>query len=305
MSASKPPPTPEASADPPAVKVARPRKNKSPAPPMAQATGDEEPAAAMSEHPHVHVPQEGIHSWREFFVHIAIVSIGLLLAIGLQQIVETIHDRSERAQLEGQMRQSLVANEQLTADNMQKLDNLLGYLVELRMTVGARIDGRTPPPGPDESDPRNFTYFPPPSLGAYEAAKAKGTVSLLSIEKIRLYDRVGMTVGVIGAELQRYLGAMIAWRSFTERFDSSPASPHRLPQANLAQLSAEELVEYRALIGNMLGAADGFRTRMRVLHTQSRAILDGARTEDELRVAVAKLEGEESSAPAASGSNPP
>ena len=51
----------------------------------------------MSEHPHVHVPQEGIHTWREFAVHIAVVTIGLLLAIGLQQIVETVHHRSQRA----------------------------------------------------------------------------------------------------------------------------------------------------------------------------------------------------------------
>ena len=246
----------------------------------------------MSESPHVHAPQHGIHTWRDFIVHIAVVTIGLLLAIGLQQIVEAVHDRSERAHLDGQMHQTLVANEQLTADNLKKLENLLGYLADLRSTVGARIDGRPPPPAPAESDPRNFTYFPPPSLGAYDAAKAKGTVALLSIEKIRLYDRVGMTVGVIGAELQRYLGAMIALRSFSERFDFARVGLHRLPQVNLDHLSAEELIEYRVLIGNMLGAADGFRTRMRVLHIQSRAILDGAQTEDELRAAVAKLQGE-------------
>ena len=57
---------------------------------------------------------------------------------------------------------------------MKKLERLQGYLAELlfKQPLCARIDGRSPPPAPAESDPRNFTYFPPPGLGAYEAAKA-------------------------------------------------------------------------------------------------------------------------------------
>lgn len=305
MSASKPPPRPEASADPAAVRVSRPRKKKSPVPPKAQATGDEEPAAPMSEHPHIHVPQEGIHTWREFAVHIAVVTIGLLLAIGLQQIVETIHDRSERAHLEEQMHETFVANEHLIADNLNKLERHKNYLRELRLAVSARIDGRFAPPAPFDSDPRNRTYVPPPSLGAYEAAKANGTVALLSFDTIRLYDRVGITIGVMHADLQRYLGAMAALHSFAERFGSVPVDQVGLAQVDLTHLSKEELVEYRVLIGNMLGAEDAFWTRLRILGRLSRTILEGARTEDELRAAVAKLQGDPTSVPEADGGNPP
>ncbi len=65
----------------------------------------------------------------------------------------------------------------------------------------------------------------------------------------------------------------------------------------LAQLSAEELAEYRVLIGSMIGAVEGFKTRLRILGLSSRAILDGAQTESELRVAVAKMQGDLFSAP--------
>ncbi len=305
MSANKPPATHEAAVEPAAVKLPRPRKKRGPALPKAQATGGEEPAAPMSESPHVHAPQQGIHTWRDFIVHIAVVTVGLLLAIGLQQIVETVHHQSQRAHLEEQMRGTLVATAELTGDNVKKLERLQDYLADLRSMVIAQIDGRPAPPAPAEFDPRNFTYFPPPSLGAYEAAKANGTVAFLSFDTIRLYDRIGMTMGVVHADLQRYLGAMIAFRAFSERFDSATGGPHRLPQVNIAQLSAEQLVEYQVLIGNMLAVTDGFQTRMRIVELSSRTILDGAQTEDELRAAVAKLQGEEASMPETAGGTPP
>jgi hypothetical protein len=41
----------------------------------------------------VHAPHEPIHTWRDFFIHIATITIGLLIAIALEQTVEWIHHR--------------------------------------------------------------------------------------------------------------------------------------------------------------------------------------------------------------------
>lgn len=41
----------------------------------------------------VHAPHEPIHTWRDFFVHIATITIGLLIAIALEQSVEWFHHR--------------------------------------------------------------------------------------------------------------------------------------------------------------------------------------------------------------------
>jgi hypothetical protein len=43
----------------------------------------------------VHPPHESIHSWRDFFIHIATIVVGLLIAIGLEQSVEYVHHRNE------------------------------------------------------------------------------------------------------------------------------------------------------------------------------------------------------------------
>ena len=40
----------------------------------------------------IHAPDKPIHSWREFAVHIAIVTIGILIALSLEGIREAVHD---------------------------------------------------------------------------------------------------------------------------------------------------------------------------------------------------------------------
>ena len=54
----------------------------------------------------VHAPHEAAHSWTDFFIHIATIVLGLLIAIGLEQTVEAIHHRRVRMEL----RESLLAD---------------------------------------------------------------------------------------------------------------------------------------------------------------------------------------------------
>src|SRR6202049_139743 len=41
----------------------------------------------------VHAPHKAVHTWKDFFIHLATIVIGLLIAVGLEQTVEHIHDR--------------------------------------------------------------------------------------------------------------------------------------------------------------------------------------------------------------------
>src|ERR1700729_890158 len=47
----------------------------------------------------VHAPHQTVHSWRDFLVHIAAISIGLLIAVGLEQTVELFHHRHQVAEI--------------------------------------------------------------------------------------------------------------------------------------------------------------------------------------------------------------
>jgi hypothetical protein len=43
----------------------------------------------------VHAPHETVHTWRDFFIHIATIVVGLVIAVGLEQTVEYLHHRHE------------------------------------------------------------------------------------------------------------------------------------------------------------------------------------------------------------------
>ena len=43
----------------------------------------------------VHPPHEAAHTWKDFFIHIATIVLGLLIAVGLEQTVEFLHHRHE------------------------------------------------------------------------------------------------------------------------------------------------------------------------------------------------------------------
>jgi hypothetical protein len=46
----------------------------------------------------VHPPHESTHTWRDFFIHIATIVVGLLIAVGLEQTVEAIHHHHQIAE---------------------------------------------------------------------------------------------------------------------------------------------------------------------------------------------------------------
>jgi len=43
----------------------------------------------------VHPPHEAAHTWKDFFIHVATICVGLLIAVGLEQTVEWVHHKSE------------------------------------------------------------------------------------------------------------------------------------------------------------------------------------------------------------------
>ena len=43
----------------------------------------------------VHPPHESVHTWKDFFIHIATIVVGLLIAVGLEQSVEWLHCQHE------------------------------------------------------------------------------------------------------------------------------------------------------------------------------------------------------------------
>jgi hypothetical protein len=62
----------------------------------------------------VHAPEHGIHGLRDFMLHLFTISVGLLIALGLESSVEAMHHRHQRKEAEVLVRQEI-------QDNLNKL----------------------------------------------------------------------------------------------------------------------------------------------------------------------------------------
>lgn len=240
-----------------------------------------EEAAPMLE---AHAPHKAIHTWTDFFVHIATIVIGLVIAVGLEQTVELLHHRHQRLQLEEQIHAVLEKNVQLVAIDTQSLDSFRSYLVEMQQSVAARRQGMSTPAAPTFEDARSATILNIPGIAPYEAAKQNGTVALLSSNQIRIYNRIDSSLVFFRNDLNRFNDALAAVDAFNDRFN--PASRdyafieiNRLP--DLALLSLAELTEYQGLIGGLINATDGTIGRLGLFDAEIRAVLRGVRDDNE------------------------
>jgi hypothetical protein len=129
----------------------------------------------------VHPPHEAAHTWKDFFIHIATICVGLLIAIGLEQTVEAIHQHRERHEL----------MEQLNAENQQILKYAEHAAEREELTINwyaARLDAM------QAVLTQQQPYRPPvrpvlagansPGDPVWRAAKASGRTSILSEQSV-------------------------------------------------------------------------------------------------------------------------
>jgi hypothetical protein len=80
----------------------------------------------------VHPPNTSIHGWRDFSIHLATITIGLLIALGLEGSVEWLHHRHVMHQAEA----GLLAEIRSNSQSMQKkIGSLDAHQEELKRDV--------------------------------------------------------------------------------------------------------------------------------------------------------------------------
>ena len=70
-------------------------------PPDAETLSTSEISAPMFD---MHPPHESIHTWRDFFIHIATIVVGLCIAVGLEQTAEFFHHRHQVSEIRESLR---------------------------------------------------------------------------------------------------------------------------------------------------------------------------------------------------------
>lgn len=135
----------------------------------------------------VHAPHESIHTWKAFFIHIATICVGLLIAVGLEQSVEAVHRSYQRKHLRESLQHE---SEQILADTVQvetAVSNEIHWLQQVDIVLkGAATESQAVGPLP----PTPNDDFNVPDNPVFKAAKAGNKFALLSQQEAEAYGEM-------------------------------------------------------------------------------------------------------------------
>jgi hypothetical protein len=148
----------------------------------------------------VHPPHESAHTWRDFFIHIATIVVGLIIAVGLEQSVELIHHHHQRnellEQLDAEHRQVIKDAEAELASEQALLNWYALHIEALRASIAQR-PYQAPPP-------YKRARYNIPAGPVWLAAKANGLTSLLSQQIVIVNSESGQLIDRLNAFQQEY-----------------------------------------------------------------------------------------------------
>jgi hypothetical protein len=226
----------------------------------------------------VHPPEHTPHTWRDFFIHIATIVIGLLIAIGLEQAVEAIHHHHQREEL----RQGILADahfflrdvDQLALANAQQTEdlNLRIQQVKQALSHGTKLA----PPAYRPPLPANTI-----TLGNIEAARSSGLLQLLSPAEVVVLTEPEVGVEHIAVLRQSVHDAEHKRIVFEQRFQTyGPDSPFDFSSASPSQLD-----DYLGLLLSERVARTELQAYDGIMHRGVVAFLENQRTVEEIRQA--------------------
>ena len=129
-------------------------------------------------------PQQPIHSWRDFLLHLLTITIGLFIALTLEASIESIHHRHLVRDAHINLRHEIEANHALYARNLREIqlnrERLRRDLEQLRQLRDGKV-----PEHPDLSWQWTWDSY---KETAWNTARESGAVPYMNTEWISIYS---------------------------------------------------------------------------------------------------------------------
>jgi hypothetical protein len=226
----------------------------------------------------IHPPQKSDHTWKDFFLHIGTIAVGILIAIGLEQAVELIHEHHQRTDL----RQGAITDARLYLRdvdenrdaNTQQVEDLTARIQQVRETIS--LHHPLPPPAYRPAFPIETIR-----LENLAAAKSSGLIHLLSEDEIN--SAGDAEVAVINSEALKERAQEAATKrvAFEQRFQTAfPSGPFDFSHITPAQLD-----EYLGLLLEERVRRTETLAYLELMHRGGLAYIKGQRDLDKLRSA--------------------
>jgi hypothetical protein len=206
----------------------------------------------------VHPPHEAAHTWKDFFIHIITIVIGLLIAIGLEQTVEFFHHRHQMHAVRERIHDEVLVNQRILHEDERAAQLIVAHM-DSAMAAVHRIQVHHPAP----AEPLNFEFDAQVAYdAAYTNAKESGTLSLMPYEEAAMYS------DAYSASAACTQDAIELWK----QLHSAKAAMHGKP---LADLGPEEIQPLLTALSEAREKAEGLEEVLKVQELEWNAVLSG------------------------------
>ncbi|MDQ2926181.1 MAG: hypothetical protein M3R43_11585 [Acidobacteriota bacterium] len=131
----------------------------------------------------VHAPEHNIHNVRDFFIHLMTITVGLLIALGLEASVEAMHHRHQRQEAEATIREEIRQNRDDLVKAQNNIHTEIKNMVKVLDFLQARVKGQT-------GDAKGLTLEfneGPLQDAAWRTAASTGVVSYMDYAAVEKY----------------------------------------------------------------------------------------------------------------------
>ena len=128
----------------------------------------------------VHAPEHPIGNVREFLIHLFTITVGLLIALGLENAAEAIHHRHERQEAEVMIRQELQENRKDLLAGEPALEAEIKNMRGILAFAQARSQHQNPNPGSLDMSFHGGVL----QDAAWRTANSTGAISFMSYDQV-------------------------------------------------------------------------------------------------------------------------
>ena len=201
----------------------------------------------------VHPPHEPIHGWRDFFIHLSTITIGLLIALSLEGCVEWQHHRHLVHEAETSLRTEILQNSQAVQETLVGLRKEQEALVKDVAILKYIMKNKKPPA--DSSIAINFNIRSLSNV-SWKTAQSTGALSYIPYDVAQDYGDIYTTQDELEvAEQQAARDAIVSVGPFinSSKDDTDPTGG----QAESVKQKIEILQGQLILVNSLVETLDG------------------------------------------------
>jgi hypothetical protein len=242
----------------------------------------------------VHALQSPVHTWKDFLIHIATITIGLLIAIALEQCVESLHHIHQRRQLQGDLLEEAKRNRDILTTDLALESQASWFRDVLAVTKSVPSGGQTAVSvastpcipgtvGANGTDPTIRSKYFAPSDAVWATARDAGLIIRLPAAEARMYARLAHNYALQEAARDRFAFACERIDSLRTRY----ASASRDKPGDTWVMNREEANEVSDAAATAESALRALLWRTRWNLKFEEGIVQGAKNYDEVLMTLA------------------